>query len=156
MIMKRKLTLGLVVTLTGVIAAMNVHLNSQKNASTVSLYSLEVLASELCGCERSNGSNDPIFLMGCLSFPTPRSLSMPFSAINGHSSIEVYYLVNLSNITITIVNASGQTVYSTTVNPATGGQLSISIASLPAGDYTLVFTAPNGNSIYGDFEIECE
>jgi hypothetical protein len=58
--MKRKLTLGLVVTLAGVIAAMNVHLNRQKNVSSVSLYSIEVLADEQCTCEQGNGSNDPL------------------------------------------------------------------------------------------------
>jgi hypothetical protein len=54
---------------------------------------------------------------------------------------------------VKIVNASGQIVYSNTVNPVSGGQLYISLAGLPAGDYTILFTAPNGNSIYGDFEI---
>jgi hypothetical protein len=37
---KRKLTLGLFVTLAGVIAAMNIHLNSQKSASIVSLHNI--------------------------------------------------------------------------------------------------------------------
>jgi hypothetical protein len=156
MIMKRKLTLGLVVTLAGVIAAMNVHLNRQKNVSSVSLYSIEVLADEQCTCEQSNDASNPIYLMGCLSSTAPRSLSMPFSAIKSQTSIEVYYLVNQNNITIKIVKASGQIVYSNTVNPVAGGQLSISIANLPEGEYTIVFTAPNGNSISGDFEIECE
>jgi hypothetical protein len=150
--MKRKLTTGLLVTLTALTAAFNVYLNRQKNTSTVSC-SIEVLTNKLSVCEQGGSSTDPITLKGRLSETDPKSLSMPFTAIKSYSSINVYYSINLSSITVKIVNASGQIVYSNTVNPVSGGQLYISLAGLPAGDYTILFTAPNGNSIYGDFEI---
>jgi hypothetical protein len=150
---KRKLTLGLFAALAGGTAALNVHLNNQENTSNLSLYSIEVLANELCTCEQGNGSTDPIFLKGCLTSTGPKSLNMPFQAIKNPSHIDVYYSVNLTNITVKIVNASGQILYSNNVNPVAGEQLYISLSGLPAGDYTIVFTAPNGNSIYGDFEI---
>jgi hypothetical protein len=85
--------------------------------------------------------------------PVKSYSATPLRAIKYSSHITVSYLVTLSNITVQIVKASGQTVYSNTVNPVAGGQLNISLASLPAGDYTIVFTAPNGSSMYGDFEI---
>jgi hypothetical protein len=150
--MKRKFTTGLLVTLAGLTAAFNVYLNRQKNTSTVSC-GIEVLANKLSACEQNGNSSDPIILKGRLTSTAPKSLSMPFTAIKSYSSINVYYSINLSNITVKIVNASGQIVYSNTVNPVSGGQLYISLAGLPAGDYTILFTAPNGNSIYGDFEI---
>jgi hypothetical protein len=62
-------------------------------------------------------------------------------------------LDDLNNISVKIVNTSGQIVYSTNVNPVVEGQLDISLAGLPSGDYTLVFSNANGNSVYGDFEI---
>jgi hypothetical protein len=151
--MKRKFTTGLLVTLAGLTAAFNVHLNRQKNTSTVSC-GIEVLANKLSVCEQDDDSStDPVILRGCLSDMDAKSLSMPFTAIKSYSSINVYYSINLSSITVKIVNASGQIVYSNTVNPVSGGQLYISLSGLPEGDYTILFTAPNGNSIYGDFEI---
>jgi hypothetical protein len=78
----------------------------------------------------------------------------PFRVIKHSSYITVNCLISLNfTVTVQIVKASGQTVYSSTVNPVAGGQLNISLASLPAGDYTIVFSAPNGSSMYGDFEI---
>jgi hypothetical protein len=145
--MKKKLTL--IVTASMVIAGMilNMRLNTQKTNVDVLLFNIEALTSELTPEE------EEILLHGSLAATPFRSYSQPLSAIKHSSHITVAYLTSLNNITVQIVNSTGQTVYSNNVNPVAGGQLYISLAGLSSGDYTLVFLAPNGNSIYGDFEI---
>jgi hypothetical protein len=146
---KRKFVRGLFIACVCIVAIFNLHLNRQKNIFSVALSGTEVLTGEI------DLLDDPIILHGCLAQVAPKSLvvNMPFQAVKSYPYIKVYYLSNLSNITVQIVNASGQTVYANSVNPVAGGHLYISLANLSAGDYTIVFTAPNGNSIYGDFEI---
>jgi hypothetical protein len=124
----------------------------QKTKTNVSLINIEALTdewdSELSAIEVE------ILLQGSLAdIPVRSYSSTPFHAIKYSSHIDVYYLVTLNNISVKIVKASGQIVYSNTVNPVAGGQLYISLAGLPSGDYTITFTSANGGSIYGDFEI---
>jgi hypothetical protein len=114
-----------------------------KNVSPVSLADIELLADEV-----------DILLQGSLiDRPVKSYSSTPFHAAKYSSHITVYYLNDLNNISVKIVNASRQIVCSANVNPVAGGQLYIGISSLPAGEYTLMFSNANGNSVYGDFEI---
>jgi hypothetical protein len=130
------------------IATLNLHLNVQKIRTNVSLVNIEALSRELTDIE------EDILLQGSLYYMTVRSYSStPFQAIKHSSHITVYCLMDLNNISVKVVNASGQIVYSTNVNPVAGGQLDIGFTSLPSGEYTLVFSNANGNSVYGDFEI---
>jgi hypothetical protein len=146
--MNKKLASAIVVAgITFTVAGLNMRLNTQGENRCISLLQIEALSEE------SSAITDVIELHGSLIFIPVKSYSQPFQAIKYSSHINVYYSVNLSNITIQIVKGSGQTVYSNTVNPVAGGQLYISLAGLTSGDYTIVFTAPNGNSIYGYFEI---
>jgi hypothetical protein len=146
--MKKKMKLIVIVSIVVVaVGVLNLRLSTQKTNTHASLFSIEALTEELSPTE------EEILLHGSLILIPVRSYSQPFNAIKYSSHINVYYSVNLSNITIQIVKGSGQTVYSNTINPTAGGQLYISLAGLTSGDYTIVFTAPNGNSIYGDFEI---
>jgi hypothetical protein len=140
-------------SITFIVAALNTSLNTQKNFCTsLNLSNIESFATESeCNCD---DENDTVALHGSLAVIPIKSYpaSQPFQATRYPSYIKVDYLITLSNITVKIVNASGQTVYSNTVNPVAGGQLYISLAGLSSGDYTLVFLALNGNSVYGDFE----
>jgi hypothetical protein len=142
----KKLWIAMGVT-TAIVATFNLHLNMQKTKTNVSLVNIEVLTDELTAFEQE------ILLIGSLIDRPLRSFSTPFNAVKYSSYIAVSYLSNLSNITVQIVSASGQTVYTNIVNPVAGGQLYISLAELPSGDYTIVFVAPNGSSMYGNFEI---
>jgi hypothetical protein len=139
------LTAGIIVT----VATLNLCLNTQKATNPFLLSGIEALTFEYTEEE------DELDLYGTLTLVPFRSSSQPFRATkySSLSHIEVNYLVSLNNITVQIVKSSGQTVYSNTVNTVAGGLLNISLAGLPSGDYTLVFTAPNGCSMYGDFEI---
>jgi hypothetical protein len=139
---------GSIVIIIG-IAVVNIRLNTQIINPFVSLNRIEALADESSYLDEET----IIDLMGSLYDPPVRSFSTPFQVIKHSSHISVYYLVTLNNITVKIVKASGQIVYSNTVNPVAGGQLYIGLTSLPAGDYTLVFSSTNGNCVYGDFEI---
>jgi hypothetical protein len=153
--MKKRFTSGLFIVLAGA-ATLNIHLNRQNNLPSVYLAGIETLASEVIV---SDDLFDPIYLEGCLVSPYPKSASynnnytIPFQATKSSSCINVRYLANLNNITIQIVRASGGTAYSTVVNTVAGGQLPVSLSGLSSGEYTIVFTAPNGSSVYGDFEI---
>ncbi|MDR0602681.1 MAG: DUF3244 domain-containing protein [Bacteroidales bacterium] len=137
------LAAGIIVTAT----TMNLRLNTQKSTNPLLSSGIEALTFEY------SEEEDEIDMHGTLSLVPFRSSSQPFQATKYASYIRVNYLANLTNITVQVVKASGQTVYSNTVNTVTGGQLYISLSGLSSGDYTLVFTAPNGNSVYGDFEI---
>jgi hypothetical protein len=143
---KKKLVLIATASTTFIGAILNMSLNSQYENRSVFLGNIEALTVEY---------DDDIDLDGSLIWMPTKSISnsQPFQAIKHSSYIQVNYLVNLNNITVRIVNASGGTAYSNTVNPVAGGQLNISLAGLSAGSYTIVFTAPNGSSVYGDFEI---
>jgi hypothetical protein len=153
--MNKKLSLAIVtgsITLIG--ATLNTTLNTQENCSvSLTLNNIESSASNEYECD-CDDENDPIALQGSLADMPVRSYSStPFQAVKHPSHIDVYYLISLNNITVKIVKASGQIVYSNTVNPVAGGQLYISLSGLPSGDYTIVFSNANGGSIYGDFEI---
>jgi hypothetical protein len=137
-----------ITSLTVTIATLNLYFNTHNTKTNVSLGNIEAVSSELTDIE------EDILLQGSLIDRPVRSYSStPFQAIKSYSHITVYCLMDLNNISVKVVNASGQIVYSTTVNPVAGGQLYIGLTSLPAGDYTLVFSNTNGNCVYGDFEI---
>ncbi|MDR0605022.1 MAG: DUF3244 domain-containing protein [Bacteroidales bacterium] len=142
---KRFLIIGTASMVIGM--TVNMRLNIQKTNANASLFSIEALTNELTPEE------EEILIYGSLYFIPVKSFSQPFQATKYASYINVSYLANLTNITVQVVQASGQIVYSNTVNTVAGGQLCISLTGLSSGDYTLLFTAPNGNSVYGDFEI---
>jgi hypothetical protein len=154
--MNKKLTLAIVTgSITFIVAALNTSLNMQSNSSvSLILNNIESFANNGSECDNCDLENDPIALHGSLIDRPVRSYSStPFHAIKYSSHIAVYYLIDLNNISVKVVNASGQIVYSTNVNPVAGGQLYIGLTSLSSGDYTITFTGTNGNSVYGDFEI---
>jgi hypothetical protein len=132
---------------------VNLRLNTQNSNTNVSLFNIEALTNEADEDDELTPEEKTMLLHGALSTIPLRSFTMPFQATKHSSYISVYYLVTLNNISVKIVNASGQIVYSNNVNPVAGGQLYISLAGLPSGDYTITFTSANGGSIYGDFEI---
>ncbi|MDR2651778.1 MAG: DUF3244 domain-containing protein [Prevotellaceae bacterium] len=149
--MNKKLLLTVVATsiIISVGAILNVRLNTQNENHSVVLNKTEALSGESW-----NEWDDYIIFSGLLTNIPIRSLApQPLQAVKHSSYISVHYLVNLNNIAVQIVNSSGQTVYSNVVNPVAGGQLSISLAGLSSGGYTLVFTSANGGCMHGDFEI---
>ncbi|MDR2026383.1 MAG: DUF3244 domain-containing protein, partial [Prevotellaceae bacterium] len=127
--MNRKLSFAIVtgsIVIAG--ATLNIRLNTQVDNPSVSLKHIEAMTYEYSYVDEE----DEIDLHGSVYWmPVKSYSSTPFRATKYSSHITVYYLVNLSNITVQIVKASGQTVYSNTVNPIAGGQLNISLASLP-------------------------
>ena len=103
--------------------------------------------------EEEMDPEEEIELQGALAKSTIRSLIKPFRATVNNHSVNIYYLQDLSNISIEITNESGQVVYSTNVSPTYGGSLHIGISSWTNGFYTIRFANSSGNSIYGSFEI---
>jgi hypothetical protein len=147
--MKGKLLFVILAGSIFIVAVINIRLNMQNENHSVFFAKIESLTGEILW-----GEEDELDLHGSLASVPIRSLpSTLFQATKHSSYITVNCFVNLNNIAVQIVNASGQTVYSNNVNPVAGRQLYISLAGLPAGDYTLTFTSSNGGCIYGYFEI---
>jgi hypothetical protein len=95
---------------------------------------------------------EEIILLGPLENGTIRSIFKPFNVIKNSYSISIYYLQNLSNIDVEIVDDLGQVVYSNNVNATYGENLRIDILNWPAGNYTIHFSNSSGNSICGNFK----
>ena len=98
-------------------------------------------------------TEEELDLRGSLENIPVRSLLQPFRVTKNNHSVNIYYLQNLSDISIEITNEFGQVVYSNNVNAVSGGSLHIDILNWSSGIYTIQFRKSFGNRIYGDFEI---
>ncbi|GHV22774.1 hypothetical protein FACS189428_5320 [Clostridia bacterium] len=98
-------------------------------------------------------TEETLDLQGSFATGVMRSFFSPFQVTKSSSFITVYYLSNLSNIQVEIVDEYGQPVYYNLVNPVSGEQLLIDISNRDTGIYTIYFTNNAGNCIYGEFEI---
>jgi len=97
-------------------------------------------------------TND-IVLQGTLGTGTLRSSQQDFIVTVGANYIDISYCKNYANITIEIMDASGQTVYSEKVNPVAGESMTIDISGWAVGSYHISFTNTSGGCVYGDFEV---
>ena len=71
------------------------------------------------------------------------------ASVNGHNLI-VVFTENLGQVTIRIFNENGTPIDLMTT-PTPNGQ----IIYIPlAGQYTVLFTLPNGDEYWGEFEVE--
>lgn len=104
--------------------------------------------------ENSASKSEKVELKGYLEKPTSKSGGDPFEVFKDANFLSIYYLQDLSNISIEVLDEFGQGVYSNTVDPTSGGSLFIDISNWPARYYTLYFKDRSGNSIYGSFEIK--
>jgi hypothetical protein len=96
---------------------------------------------------------EEVLLQGSLLTGVLRSSFIPFEVTKNAYQITVAYLVNLNDISVDILDESGQLVYSDNVNPVAGGQLLINIANWVNGNYTIFFTNSSGKNLYGTFVI---
>ena len=113
-----------------------------------------LLASEsTVSNETTSRNEETIELHGLFATGNMRSSICPFEVTKTSSFITVYYLVNLSRISVEIIDGLGQTVYSDIVNPIANTELLIDIQDWEAGEYILSFTDSLGNSIVGKFKI---
>ncbi len=115
-----------------------------------STYNFMYANNSQCG---TTDKEEQIDLHGSLAQSTLRSSFTPFEVTKGTYSLSIYYLQDLTNISIDVYNELGQSVYSNKVNPNYGGSLHLDISSWPKGYYTISFKSVSGNAIYGDFEI---
>jgi hypothetical protein len=97
---KKKITLMVAASIVVAIATLNVRLSVQKTNTHVSLFNIEALTEELP--RELTAMEMDILLYGSLVSMGLRSYSNPFHAIKYSSHISVYYLVSMSDITITI------------------------------------------------------
>ena len=119
------------------------------STSTFSLYSINESKSELI-MDDSSGSQ--IILEGDLIAGSIRSRSTikALSAELQNDVIWVTFNYNVGNVEVSIIDDSGNTVYSSVLN-SDSGSASISISSLSVGIYTITFSNGTG-SMWGDFE----
>ena len=95
-----------------------------------------------------------VILFGSLTHGGGRTLDEPFEVSLSQNSIDIYFLQNLSNLTIEVVNESSvQVFYEKSLNPFNGQCLEIGITGWDEGIYTIIFSNNTGGCIYGNFEL---
>ena len=97
---------------------------------------------------------EQVALKGDLRKPGIKSGGDPFEVFKDPYFLSIYYLQDLSNISIEILDEFEQVIYSNRVNPSSGGSLYIDISNWPTGYYTLYFEDEFGNSMCGCFEVQ--
>jgi hypothetical protein len=105
------------------------------------LFAITIFAvSSTCNFMYANNSQssttdkeEQIDIHGSLAQSTLRSSFTPFEVIKGTYSLSIYYLQDLTNISINVYNELGQSVYSNRVNPNYGSSLHLDISSWPKG-----------------------
>ena len=91
---------------------------------------------------------DNLAILACNQGGDDKSSSISAS-INGHT-LAVVFTENLGQVTIRIFNENGVPIDLMTT-PTPNGQ----IIYIPlAGQYTVLFTLPNGDEYWGEFEVE--
>jgi hypothetical protein len=92
-------------------------------------------------------------LTGSLGGGKPKSTSNPIEAYLSQSSLDIYFLQDLSDITIEIVDEFGEQVFFNEVSPVGGISLHIDISSFDTGEYTIKFVNAKGQYLEGSFVI---
>ena len=98
-------------------------------------------------------SSNDVVLQGQFGTGELRSSTVDFSVTVDANSINIDYWKDYKNITIEILDATGQTVYNNVVDPVAGGSLTIDISDWTEGSYHISFTNTSGGCIYGDFDV---
>ena len=101
----------------------------------------------------SSNTANTVVLRGQFNNGVLRSLTEDFSVTVDANSINIDYWTDYKNITIEIMDATGQVVYDKVVNPVAGGNLVIDISDWAEGSYHISFTNTSGGCIYGDFDV---
>lgn len=97
---------------------------------------------------------DEIELHGDLSQNATRSLQQePIEATISPTSLNISLANNLGDINIEVTSASGNIMYSSTVNTQTQTSLSIDVSSWNSGSYQIRFVNSSGQYLEGGFDI---
>jgi len=91
-------------------------------------------------------------LPGSGNMKTPQDI--PVAAYQYANSVEITFSENLGDLEITVVDASGITVFQTTVNAASGSSVIISTTGWSKGAYTLIIADDAGGCLKGSFNIK--
>jgi hypothetical protein len=75
-------------------------------------------------------------------------------AFKGSNEVTINFLDCIGNLTVTIVNENGITVYNETVNSYVIGSISINVQNLPSGWYKITVSDTQGGWVEGSFFIE--
>jgi len=96
-------------------------------------------------------AEEKIDLKGDIDPIRPRRGAAPITAfISGHV-VTAYFNIDIGNVTIAITDQYDNTVYSSVVD-SSSGSTTISLATLPAGTYTITFSNSDG-AMWGDFVL---
>jgi len=94
-----------------------------------------------------------IALKGMLSVGGPMR-SLPVEANLYAVSVEVIFNADLGNLTIEVVNETGDTVFKSTVNAIADGTLAIDTTILESGEYILLIMDDQEGYLEGSFLID--
>ena len=120
---------------------------------TALFLSIWIFTDSISANGTSKGNEQQVKLHGSLGGGTPKSSGVPFEVFLSEYSISINFLQDLKNISIEIMDESGEQVYFDVVNPVCGQTLPISISGWEEGIYTITFSNSTGGCVYGEFEI---
>ena len=82
-----------------------------------------------------------------------KSTLIPYEASGMSGVLTVTSYNSYEDVTVSIVNESGVTVYSSTQDMAAMGSVIIAVGDYPTGDYTLWITTSRGTCLSGQFYV---
>jgi len=100
-------------------------------------------------------SSTPIDLKGGLiGSGTVRTPSSLIEAYLNAISVDVVFNCDLGDLTVEVIDQTGETVFKTTVNAISGGTLPIDTSGWASGNYLLMIMDEQGGYLEGDFQID--
>ena len=95
-----------------------------------------------------------IDLKGKLKQRPIKNQNQPLEVLLSDNEIRVNFFDCLNNLTVTVEDENGLTVYKETVNSCVTGSISIDIQNLPSGWYKITISDQYGGYLEGWFFIE--
>jgi len=121
--------------------------------STALFLSIALFANSTSVNNALKDEEKEIKLQGSLGGGTIKSSDIPIEVFLSQYAISITFLQDLKDITIAIVDESGEPVYFDVVSPVNGETVPISISGWDEGIYTITFSNKSGGGVYGVFEI---
>lgn len=111
-----------------------------------------LLSTSFCHANNSKGDvadGSPIIIVKTNNYGGADKSSSISASVNGHT-LTVVFTENLGQVTIRIFNENGTPIDLMTTPTPNGHIIYIPLA----GQYTVLFSLPNGDEYWGEFEVE--
>lgn len=98
-------------------------------------------------------SSSRVTLRGSLPTPTTRSIFQPVEVFLNAKELNIYYLYDLGNVEVSIINKEGSLVFNETQSITKGDQSLIDLNDFPEGIYEIKFRNSDGDGLSGSFNV---